>query len=153
MFRDCYRSQVNMATTDIVGFTHLSKSPTKSCCMLRPSRTKDINQKLQTSRYEITRLVACLDLKEHGNNLLTQYLYVVCLRVLTLARFKHTLCFVEPEIWKFGTSCREIVKESVIIALLLSCWRVACLNWHLHIYDPLAKTRLVWNTKMNFSGA
>ena len=30
MFRDCYGSQVHMATTDIVAFTHLSKSPTKS---------------------------------------------------------------------------------------------------------------------------
>ena len=32
MFRDCYGSQVNMATTDIlhVAFTHLSKSPAKS---------------------------------------------------------------------------------------------------------------------------
>ena len=30
MFRDCYGSQVNMATTDILAFTHLSKSPAKS---------------------------------------------------------------------------------------------------------------------------
>ena len=30
MFRVSYRSQVNMATTDIVAFTHLSKNPAKS---------------------------------------------------------------------------------------------------------------------------
>ena len=30
MFRDCYGSQVNMAPTGIVVFTHLSKNPAKS---------------------------------------------------------------------------------------------------------------------------
>ena len=32
-----------------------------------------------------------------------------CLTMLTLSCFKH-LCFVEPEIWKFKTSCREVFK-------------------------------------------
>ena len=74
--RVCFSSQVNMATVDIVVFTHLSKSPAKSqisnwlfvtlrvkySIMLTPSRTKDI--KTRTSRYEITLHISCVDFKK-----------------------------------------------------------------------------------------
>ena len=55
---------------------------------------KNQGHKLKTSNlHDLLRV-----LKEHGNNLLSQYLYVGCLIVLTLARFKHFfICFVEPE--------------------------------------------------------
>ena len=74
MFCVCYGSQVNVASTNTVGFTHLQKSPAKSQISIwsLSSQSKGVdalflklhyiawcayafkNIKLQTSRYEIT---------------------------------------------------------------------------------------------------
>ena len=94
MFRDCYGSHVNMATTDIVVFSHLSKSPTKSqisiwllsseskkddalsfklnYIMLHAYAFKNQGDKLKNSKLPVTKShnLSRLDLKEHGNNLL-----------------------------------------------------------------------------------
>ena len=97
MFRVCYGSQVNMATTDIVVLTHLSKSPARLQTsiwlssqskgvdallfklnyivlhIITPSRTKDV----KTPNFPLwSHTTSCHGswLKEHCNNLLAQYL-------------------------------------------------------------------------------
>ena len=153
MFRDCYSSQVNMATTGIVAFTHLSKRPAKSeisiwslsseskktmlshwswitsCCMLL--RLQEPVTWIKNSK--LARLVACI--KKNMATISSPNIYTAdALQCSPLHVSNTLLCFVEPEIWKFETSCREIDEELVMTALLLSphisCRRVACLYWH-----------------------
>ena len=91
------------------------------------SRTKDI--KIQTSRYEITRLVACLVGKSMAT-IFSPNIHVGYLTMLTLSCFKHFLMLCRTRDIKIRTSCREIVKRigcyrNVIITHIMST--VTCL--------------------------
>ena len=169
MFRDCYGSQVNMATTGIVAFTHLSKRPAKSeisiwslsseskktmlshwswitsCCMLL--RLQEPVTWIKNSK--LARLVACI--KKNMATISSPNIYTAdALQCSPLHVSNTLLCFVEPEIWKFETSCPKIDEESVMTALLsphiMSARRLSLVTSH--TYNPLEKTRLVWRAKM-----
>ena len=94
MFCVCYGSQVNVASTDNVAFTYLSKSPAKSHVSIwsLSSQSKGVDALLFKLHYIVwyayafknkghknskllrnykTCRVSCL--KEHGNNFLSQY--------------------------------------------------------------------------------
>ena len=112
--RVCFSSPVNMATEDIVVFTHLSKSPAKSQISnwSLPSESKRVdallfklnyahvfkNQGYKNSKLLITKShrmtvrFACLDLKK--KNVVTirsPNIYVGRIKMLTLSRFQHFL--------------------------------------------------------------
>ena len=66
MFCVCYGSQVNVASTDIVAFTHLSKSPAKSQISIwsLSSQSKGVDALLFKLHYIVWYAYA---LKNHGH--------------------------------------------------------------------------------------
>ena len=133
MFHVCYGSQVNMATTDIVVLTHLSKSPSRlQTSIWLSSQSKGVdallfklnyivlyayafkNQGHKNSKLSITKshMTCCVSwLKEHGNNLLSQYWHWMPHHVDAFMFLSTFLCSVKPEIWEFETPYRKIVKR------------------------------------------
>ena len=132
----CCDSQVNMATTDIVAFTHLWKSSAKSQISIWllhvSSQSKGVdallfklnyivlyayafkNQGHKNSKLSITKshMTCCVSwLKEHGNNLLSQYWHWMPHHVDAFMFLSTFLCSVKPEIWEFETPYRKIVKR------------------------------------------
>ena len=116
--------------------------------MLHAYAFKNQGHKLKTpNSHESLRV-----LKEHGNNLLSQYLYVGCLTMLTLAPFKHffMLCRTrDMKIRNFLLRNRQRISyDSIVIitAHIMSGSPLSLLTSH--AYNLLAKTGLVWHAKM-----
>ena len=166
--RVCSSSQVNMATADIAAFTHLSKSPAKSQIShwSLPSESKRVdvllfkpnyahafkNQGYKNSKPPVTKSHdaswVSIERKEHGNNLLAPNIYVKHVKMPTLSRFKHFLCFVDTKNERYENAKLLIAKsskESVIININVPC---LCENER----DAIRSQELViWHIKMNFN--
>ena len=82
-------------------------------------------------------------------------IYVGCFTMLTLLRFEYFLMLCRTRGMNIGNFLSRnrirIGYYSIDIEYYTSCRSFSCLYWHtVASYYPLAKTRLVWDVKVNF---